>query len=518
MIEFYRKTNHKYLIQNYIIETYEELLSGSRESLPKGTWKNDINVVLIIRYALEVRLKLTKEEIPKITKQNIKELKLWGALNRFKSIKKLLSFVYPGEFNEFDFHRLPTNYWANIEKIKARFEYKLNKNKIPFHDIPKHITYDLLINWGFSNPLKRHENSPYQLINTIYPGAFKPYEFRKIPQRFTTNKEMLKEQFINMVEREKIAFQEIPQKVTQDLLYKYKFHGAMTYYRNSTSKFIMSLFPDKFIPKDFIRPQGYWNQIESARNAILDLIDTLSIPYVEMPLRLTKKVLWEHGLAGLLDRYNGSPIELLQTCFPGEFHLFEYSRLPNRYWQNKKNRIEALRFYCEKNGIRQEDLPLLSRTYLKSNFPRFVSVLDRHYESKMYLWIIEAFPEHEFKPTDFNLLVGKDGQLCDSHEELLVHNILLKIFKDGKIKCEGIRFLNEKHNESYLPDWLVQYNGRRIIVEYFGLYGSERFPGYTEKVNRKIDFYNSLTEYEFITLFPKDLKRIEALLIGSVAD
>ena len=45
-----------------------------------------------------------------------------------------------------------------------------------------------------------------------------------------------------------------------------------------------------------------------------------------------------------------------------------------------------------------------------------------------------------------------------------------------------------------------------IIVEYFGLYGSDLYPGYTEKTKRKMAFYPSIKEYQFIAIFPKDFK------------
>ncbi|WP_067729148.1 hypothetical protein [Oceanobacillus damuensis] len=512
MLDIYRKMDNKDLKNEPIIGIYEELFTGVRKGLPKGTWQNDQYVILIIRYAFEVKLKLNKVGIPKITKQTIKEQKLWGALNRFKSIKKLLQLVYPGAFDVFSFYRVSVDYWSNIENIKSRFEDMLQKNNISFYDIPKFITYDLLIKWGLSNPLKRHKDSPFQLINEMYPGVFKPYQFRKIPQRHARNKEILKEQFFAMLKEEQIALHEIPQKVTQEILYRYRFNGAMSYYKQSPSKFIMALFPNEFTQKDFIRPQGYWHDIEAAKSAIFRLIEKLAIPFAEIPQHLTKKMFAEHGLGGLLDQYDGSPINIVQACFPGEFDIFEFKRVPNRFWYDRENRIEALRSYCRKHLVEIEELPMLSRAYFKSKYPRFVSVVDRHFESKIHLWIMEAFPEHEFTPSDFNLLVGDDGQLCDSHEELLVHNALLRIFKDARITREGKRFTNREYNESYLPDWLIELDGKEILVEYFGLYGSSRFPGYNEKANRKIAFYRSLDDFEFVMLLPEDLNRIDSVL------
>lgn len=509
MLDTYRKMNHEHLKQQSIIKVYEEILAGSRKTFPKGTWKNDENVVMVIRYVLEVKLALNDVEIPRITKETIRKQKLWGALNRFKSIKRMLHFVYPNKFTKFSFHRVPANYWEKLENIKSRFEELLAENNIPFSDIPKFITYDLLIEWGLSNPLKRHNHSPYQLINAMYPNVFSPHQFRKIPNNFGLKKHQIKEQFLYMLKKERIAFDDIPKKVTLEMLQKFRFYAALNYHDKSPSKLIMELFPNEFTIEDFNKPQGYWHNIKVVRRTVLNLLEKYNIPFSEIPQRLTKKMFMEQGLGGLLDRYDGSPIKIVQDCFPGKFDITDFKRLPNRFWYDKDNRIQSLRSYCKKHNISPDQLPMLSRAYFKRNMPRFVSVLDRHYESKIHLWITEAFPEFMFTPSDFSLLVGEDGQLCDSHEELLVHNHLLKVFAQATIKREGQRFVNEEFNESYIPDWIIHMDGRKIIVEYFGLYGSDRFEGYTERANRKIEFYQSLADYELILIFPEDIANLD---------
>lgn len=312
-----------------------------------------------------------------------------------------------------------------------------------------------------------------------------------------------------MLKTEKISFQEVPRKVNQEMLIKYRFSGALSYYNNSPSKFIMSLFPNQFTIEDFSRPQGYWQDVETTRAVIINLMKKLDIPHENIPQHLTKKLLIEHGLAGLLDRYQGSPINILEACFPDEYNILEFNRLPNRFWYYKHNRIKALRSYCENLHMDKQKITILSRAYFKKHIPRFVSVLDRHYESKIHLWIMEAFPEYNLKSEGFNLLEGDDGQICDSKEELLVHNLIIQLFPDAIVKREGKRFLNERFNETYIPDWIIQINGKEIIVEYFGLYNSNRFRGYTERANRKIAYFQSLDEYDFIKILPSNLKNIE---------
>src|SRR5690606_24867279 len=118
------------------------------------------------------------------------------------------------------------------------------------------------------------------------------------------------------------------------------------------------------------------------------------------------------------------------------------------------------------------------------------------------------FPEYQFKPQEFNLLVGKDGQLCDSREELVIHDFLLRTFSNIMIRREHIRFHNNAHSETYIPDWIIEQNDKKFIVEYFGLYHSNRYKGYKNKADRKIEYYSMLKDYNFIAIFPEDFKVI----------
>jgi hypothetical protein len=82
-LNYYRSICPSELTQLPVVKLYKELISGKRKALPSGTWEKDENVIIIVRYALEVNLGLKKEQIPKINRGVIKEQKLWGALNLF---------------------------------------------------------------------------------------------------------------------------------------------------------------------------------------------------------------------------------------------------------------------------------------------------------------------------------------------------------------------------------------------------------------------------------------------------
>ena len=510
--------SHAEIVEDPIVKIYHDLLSNQIRTLPRGTWTNDRNVVVLIRYVLEIKLELSKDEIPKITRYVIQENKLWGALNRFKSLRKLIHFVYPNMYHECDFNRVTIDYWSDIGRVKERFEWRLTQDGLSLIDVPTFVNYDLLIKWGFSNPLKRHGDSPFQLLNAMYPNQFQATDFKKVPHHYRKDNAVLKKQFFEMLKKEQIDLKDVPEKVNRDMLVQYRFGGIITSYSNSVSKLITSLFPDYFSIEDFpMKPNGYWEDLSNARKAIRKLIEAADLPEQQIPKFLTKKKLIKENLGGLLDKFNGSPIEIINAVYPGKFSILEFPRVPNKYWYNKMNRVQAMRNYCEVQKLHRDEIPLLNRAYFRKHFPRFISVADRHYDSKFYNWIIESFPEHQFHPQEFKLLMGNDGQICDSKEEVVIHNFLCEIIPNAKVERESERFFNETYNETYIPDWIIQQNGRTYIIEYFGLYGSNLYKGYDEKTERKIAFYSLQRDYIFVAIFPEDFKgegfsRLERIL------
>lgn len=498
--------SHEQLKKCSIISIYLELFSGERKTLPRGTWSLDENVILTVRYVLEVKLQLSEKEIPKITRRVIKEQKLWGAHNRFKSVRKLLQFVYVEKYNEFDFLRVPAGYWNDVKNIRNRLEYQLHQNNKTVEDIPTVVTCDQLVKWGLSNPLKRYGDSPFRLIDTLYPNKFSPYQFRKIPQRTATNKDSLRKQFYKMLNKENIKFVDVPKHVTQVILIKHQFSGALSYFQSSPSKLIMYLFPNQFAISEFNKTNRYWKNDVHVKQAIKNLIKRENIPHEKIPIYFRKKFLQDNGLDGLLQEYRGSPIDLINKLYPNEFDITDFQRVPNRYWYNSENRINAMRFYCKKYNIKRSDLPNLTRSYFRKYFPRFISVADRHYESKFYYWIIETFPEHSFTAEEFELHIGDDGKVCDSKEELMIHNYLVHNLKCASISAEKIHFINDIEKETYIPDWVIKQGDKKFIIEYFGLYKSTRFPEYTRKVKRKVKYYTSLPNYTFIPIMPDDFR------------
>jgi hypothetical protein len=123
---------------------------------------------------------------------------------------------------------------------------------------------------------------------------------------------------------------------------------------------------------------------------------------------------------------------------------------------------------------------------------------------------IKNYPE-VFKKGDFSYIYSSDGIRLDSNEEYQIHELLLDNFNNiqynGNATKNSTKFTNDKFNEYYIPDWIINDN---IIIEYFGYICENskqiRFIDYNKKCNRKIEYFSSLSNYTFISLFKEDLK------------
>lgn len=60
----YRSMNHSEIKRQKIIKDYQLLFIGERKAMPKGTWEDDKNVIILFRFVVEIKKKLVEEEIP----------------------------------------------------------------------------------------------------------------------------------------------------------------------------------------------------------------------------------------------------------------------------------------------------------------------------------------------------------------------------------------------------------------------------------------------------------------------
>jgi hypothetical protein len=222
-------------------------------------------------------------------------------------------------------------------------------------------------------------------------------------------------------------------------------------------------------------------------------------------------------------------VELLNKVFPEyNFKAFEFKNVPLGYWKDKNNCDEYMKHIIEEQICTNQFLDI------KREIPMFFTYKNirnsgygilgyciftyKHYES-FYQWLNYLYPQWNLSPEDFKEIYGFDGTRLNSREESLVYDTMkrdLKLNVTSTGLKKEFRFLDAETNDTYIPDFIIDYNGKKIIVEYFGLYRENYgksiiMKTYYYKTHRKIKYFNNLDDYEFIYFFQSDLKDIERL-------
>lgn len=122
-----------------------------------------------------------------------------------------------------------------------------------------------------------------------------------------------------------------------------------------------------------------------------------------------------------------------------------------------------------------------------------------------------------YEPNDatYNKSYAKDGTLCNSTGEVVIHNYLLELDINNLNKETYYKdILDDKNLQEKAGfkrlDWTFEYNNKTYYVEYFGMMGYKR---YNERHDFKINLITKDNKLDrFIAIYPKDLKNLNKII------
>lgn len=218
------------------------------------------------------------------------------------------------------------------------------------------------------------------------------------------------------------------------------------------------------------------------------------------------KLLKEAKLYSRVKKKWKSCFEFITACFP-QYHLkeykFKYLQVREGFWEKDYNCFDNI-----KEGIKKakhDNMILYDKDILTLEF----NLLYKYFHKSMIFFrgvsILEKYLTfHNIEYVDSNSYYYKNIRF-DSKEEMCVYKILNNYLNVDKNKKP---FLSKK--QKYIPDFISNYKNYKIIIEYFGLYKKQPkdkiFVEYNKKTKDKIEYFNNLQGYYFISLFPSDLK------------
>lgn len=217
---------------------------------PLNFWTKE-KALKALKWTIEEKEQLSREMLLKLYgKKWLEQNKLASPLNIFwkGSPYSMLSDLYPGRFKEWEFAMTPNNFWTKeraLEALRWTIEEKENLSTQQIIDF-----YN--IKWLIANKLASAckliwNDSPYRMINDLYPGRFKEWEFAITPNHFWTKEKALEALKWTIEEKERLTENQLLSVYSQKWLIKHKLWTPLKrYWNGSPYSMLNDLYPNRF--------------------------------------------------------------------------------------------------------------------------------------------------------------------------------------------------------------------------------------------------------------------------------
>jgi len=188
--------------EEQVIEIYQDVLAKRRKRFPNYFFVGNEGkkyMRYITCYLLEKHLTIPIDEIPFQVGANT----LWSHRLRPPATLygwnyyEVIDNAYPGQFKPWQFQQAPDNYWHGeegnqraIEAVKYVIEEKL---ELSMKEIPFKVNFHFFKQHGLGGAFTLLGYSPFQIVEAIYPGAFRPWQFAHVPMNCWKNEEYIRE-------------------------------------------------------------------------------------------------------------------------------------------------------------------------------------------------------------------------------------------------------------------------------------------------------------------------------------
>ncbi|SDE43256.1 hypothetical protein SAMN04487777_11250 [Priestia aryabhattai B8W22] len=185
-----------------VIEVYQDVLEKKRKRFPNYFFvgkEGKKYMRYMTCYLLEQHLSIPIDEIPFQVGANT----LWSHRLRPPAMLygwnyyEVIDNAYPGRFKPWQFQQVPDKYWDGeegkkraIEAVKYVIEEEL---RIPLKEIPIQINIHFFYQHSLGGVFSLFGQSPFQVVEAVYPGVFKPWQFAHVPMNCWKNEEHVRE-------------------------------------------------------------------------------------------------------------------------------------------------------------------------------------------------------------------------------------------------------------------------------------------------------------------------------------
>ncbi|MED2649271.1 DUF4046 domain-containing protein [Bacillus thuringiensis] len=300
--------------------------------------------------------------------------------------------------------RFPSNTWRldeNNEMAKRVTRYLLteilNWNE---EEIKQNWNVSLIAKYRLRGVLQhRYENSPYAMINDLYPNQFKEWEFKMTPLNFWTKNKALQLLKWTIEEKEKLLPKKILRIYGQKWLKEQKLSTPLrVFWDGSPYAMINDLYPNVFKEWQFTKsPNKFWTKEKALQALKWTIEEKEKLDLEELRNIYGKKWLIQSGLRGACQLcWEDSPYAMINDLYPNQFKEWEFKMTPNGFW-TKEKALDALRWTIEEREKLTDEQLLQKYTirWIKSH--RLWTPLMKYWNGSPYAMINDLYPNKYLK-------------------------------------------------------------------------------------------------------------------------
>ncbi len=161
-----------------------------------GFWDDASNRTMAIRWLIEEKLKIPRNEIPKALREDRIQKSTFADhglsylyVKHYKSVSRCVGAAYP-DLMPWELGSVPNSFWQGDEgqkRIVQAVHWMIRQLRIPVASIPdrirdRTISRHTFAAYGLSTVFERlYKKNTFQLINAAFPGLFEIWEIGKVP-------------------------------------------------------------------------------------------------------------------------------------------------------------------------------------------------------------------------------------------------------------------------------------------------------------------------------------------------
>lgn len=239
--------------------------------------------------------------------------------------------------------------------------------------------------------------NPYSVIEYVYPGRFKPWDFKKVPIGYWKNEENVINALKWLIEEElKWDDEQIKRNLCRSVFVKHNLYGLLfRRFKCSVYNAIDTLYPGKFKYWEMKKSPVKWDE-ENGREAVKWLIeDKLKWSIEDIKKNMKQDVFKKYGLGGMLGNvYGHSPFNAIDSLYPGQIKPWELKVAPQRYWNDETARIATRWFVEEKLNWSYEEVleKLTARVFVENGMRGLLG----HKKNSVFLVLKNAYPDRDW--------------------------------------------------------------------------------------------------------------------------